>query len=194
MDVVPGFMMKGMMMKGMKGMGKGGPPGWQAQAQWNMAQEQWGIPGLKESLAEALVPVADEEPNADELIKKLEPKLRKVADRFSKDERVKEKATATQAKALIEECVDGLMGSISGSLYEKPWFNKVDFVPALKIAVLYAFSQAKIFTRTLAPSIGKHVAEGLYKWQEEERVTNGIREAVELLGITGATQKKACQH
>jgi len=181
--------------------------GWQAaaQAQWSGAVAQmqaqgqvsnkgWGIQGLEESLAEALLPFADEEPNADDIIKKIEPKVRKVADKFSKDERATQRGTATQAKSLIEELVEALMSSISGTCYEKSWFSRADFTQPMVIVVLHTFSQAKIFTRTLAPDIVKHVQEGIYKWQEEERITKSMWDAVVAVGVPSGHQKKANQH
>jgi hypothetical protein len=188
MGVMPGYMANAL--------GKGGLS-WQTQAQYTAAtntQDKWAIQGLNESLAEVLLPIADEEPQVDDIIRKMEPKLRKVADKFSKDERAGQRGTATQAQALVEEFADALMGSIAGTCYDKSWFNEVDFTPALTIVVLHGLSQAKIFNRTLAPNIVKHVQSGIYKWQEEERISRAIWEAVVAVGIPQSHQKKANGH
>lgn len=194
MGVMPGYM-------------AGKNVGWQAaaQAEWGSAVQRmqsqepagnksWGIQGLEESLAQALAEVADEEPNADDLIRKMEPKIRKVSDKFSKDERANVRGTATMAKVVIEELVEALMSTISGSCYEKSWFHRVDFTSPLVIVVLHTFSQAKMFTRVLAPDIVKHVEEGIYKWREEDRITKAMWDAIVAAGVPPSHQKKANQH
>merc|ERR1712039_722364 len=60
--------------------------------------------------------------------------------------------------------------------------------------VLDTFENAKIFNRTLAPSVTKHVEEGLYKWQEEERITKAIWDSLIAVGVPESHRKKANKH
>jgi len=122
------------------------------------------------------------------------PKLQKCSDKYAKDERASQKGTATQAKALIEEFVETIMGHLSGSCYEKPWFAQVNFTQPLLIIVLHTFDSAKIFTRTLKPQLIKHIEDGFFKWQEEERIQKAMWDAIVVAGIKDSHQKKANQH
>mmetsp|Transcript_43107 Transcript_43107/g.91874 ORF Transcript_43107/g.91874 Transcript_43107/m.91874 type:complete len:343 (-) Transcript_43107:107-1135(-) len=156
----------------------------------------WFVPGLDEALTEALTPVAGEDPQWDleEMKNRVGQKLIKAANKFAQDERASQRGTATQAKLLIEEFVDSCMDAVSASCYDKPWFNKVSYYGPLLVCVLNSFQGAKIFTRTLAPMLEKHVEEGLFKWMEEQRIQKAIWDAVESSEIQETFRKKASQH
>lgn len=185
-----------------KGGGKWGKSSWGDQASaygkggWGEPAKgkQWGIQGLNEVLAEALVPIADEEPEMGDLIRKISKKVEKPCDRFSKDDRAAAKLSSTAAKALVEELVEQLMGCISGVCYERTWFSKVTWTQPLLTMVLHTFQTAKIFTRTLKPQIVKHIQDGVFKWTEDERCTKVMAGAMVLSGVKDEYMKKAIQH
>lgn len=167
-----------------QGKAKGGSKGgWQPQ--------QWGIPGLAQSLSDVLGPIADEEPEVQEINKKISQRIQKVSDRFIKDERLTQKLSATNAKALIEEFIEHIMGSISGAYYDKPWASKVSFSQPLLLVVLHTFQSAKIFNRVLKPQIIKYIEDGFNRWQEDARIEQNMQEAISVSGIQEAYVKKA---
>jgi len=177
---------------GGKGKGKGawGKDAWGGQQQ----QQQWGIPGLQDALHQAVSTVADSDPELGEILKKMQQKINKLADKYAKDERISHKGTASQAKVLVEEFVESIMNQISGCCYEKPWFLQVNFTNPLLLIVLHILSASKIFARTLKPQLIKYIEDGFFKWQEEERVTKAIFDVIELSGIPENMRKKANQH
>lgn len=160
---------------------------------WGQAwqQPERGIPGLAQALSEAFAPIADEEPEVLEIVRKSQSKLNRVAEKYKEDERLKQKVSPTSAKALVEEFVEHSMGIISAAAYEKPWFSKVSFSNVLLMMVLHTFQGSKIFYRVLKPQVVKYIEEGFFKWQEEERITACIAQAVAVSGITASFQDKA---
>lgn len=166
----------------------------------NPSSGSWGreafVAGLTESLAEMLGPVADSmaEPIPN-FVNKILPKIKKVSDKFFADERVKKTGKSVDAKALVEEYVESLMSTISGACYDQPWFAQVSWTPSLLICVMYTFGDAKVFTRTLKPQLVRYIEDGVFKWQEEERIQKAMWDTVTIAGIKeGNYQKKANKH
>lgn len=153
----------------------------------------WAIPGCAEALTEALGPFAGEEPDMNEIIRKIHQKSARVCERYAKDDRINLKLSATACKALIEEFVEAVMGSIASFMYDKPWINKVVWTQPLLIVVLHCFQTAKIWTRVLKPQVIRFITDGLFKFQEEERIQRCMKEAIMVSGIKPEYQKKATQ-
>lgn len=165
---------------------EGAPPKW---------KKQWGIEGLMESLEAALAEVAAADgTDLTELCKKVQQKITKASSKYAKDERAYLRTTDTLAKVLVEEFVDAAMGAISASLFDKDWFTKVDWSGPLLTASTYTFQGAKAFQRTLGPSIDQHIADGIFRYQEEERINNVMYKALESSGVQETHMKKASQH
>jgi len=156
----------------------------------------WGIEGLNQALVSCLMPIKDEEAEWDmaEMVRKCQQKVTKASQKFEKDERATQKSTASGVKVILEEFVDAVMGSLSGAMYERPWFNKVDWTMILHVAVAYTFQGAKCFNRTLGPNLQRITEEALTKWQEEERIGKALWEAVAAAGVLETHQKRARQH
>lgn len=169
---------------------------WKGRGNMVPVAVDWGIPGFDEALVEALAPFNGQDPqwNLEEMKNKIGQKIAKASKKFATDERVSQRGTATHAKALIEDFVDAAMGAVSAGCYDRPWFLKVNFAGPLLAAVLHTFQGAKIFTRTLAPMLERHVEEGLFKWAEEERLQRVMWEALAASGVKESYQKKANQH
>lgn len=184
----------------MKGFGKGKTWGMKGGGDPNGAWGgAWGgdqIAGLQEAMTAAFLPFEAEDPSTtvDEMVKKTVQRITKQNIKFAKDERASQRGTAVQAKCLIEEYVDAVMGAISGAFYEKEWFTRVELTTPLLISALHTFKTAKIFTRTLGPQIEKHVEEAIFKFHEEERVLKCMWAAVEESGLQEAYKKKASTH
>lgn len=158
-------------------------------------KKQWGIEGLMESLEAALAEVAAADgTDLTELCKKVQQKITKASSKYAKDERAYLRTTDTLAKVLVEEFVDAAMGAISASLYDKDWFTKVDWSGPLTTASAYTFQGAKAFQRTLGPSIDQHIADGIFRYQEEERINKVMWTALETSGVNETHMKKANQH
>jgi hypothetical protein len=155
-----------------------------------------GLDGFNQSLTEALAPYQAEETEwtLDDMIKRCQQRISKVSSKFYKDDRMHTKATNTQAKGLIEEFVEAVMQTLQQGCQGKDWFPNVDFTKVLMFATMYTFGKAKCFTRVLAPMIEKFIEEGVYKWQEEERIQKCMWDAVELSGVQDAFKKKTLQH
>merc|ERR1712232_59050 len=155
-----------------------------------------GLDGFNTALVEALSPYQGEETEwtLDEMIKRIQQRISKVSSKFYKDERMHAKATNTQAKALVEEFVEAVMATIQQGCYGKEWFPKVNFGKVLMFATMYTFGKAKCFTRVLAPMIEKFIEEGVFKWQEEERIQKCMWDAVEESGVGESFKKKMLTH
>lgn len=182
-------MMKGGMMPPgacFKGKDKGKGKAWQPP------QEQ-GIPGLNNALHEALTGLATQGEDISELVKKIIGKVNKICEKYSKDERATTKATVTQAKALIEEFVEHVMGNIHGICWGKEWFPTISWTQPLLMMVLYTFQNGKVFHRTLKPKLITFIDGGIFKWQEEERVQAAMAQAILVCGINESHQKKAAK-
>merc|ERR1740121_903202 len=160
--------------------------------------EDWGVPGFGQALAEAVMPVGHTGAfNADEVedIKnKLGKKILKAASKFSTDERLQETCTGLQARAIVEEYVDHSAGAVSQAFYDKPWLEKVNLAAPLLASCLHTFAGAKIWTRTLAPMLPKYIEEALFRYAEEERITKAMFDAVVGSGVKESHHKKAATH
>lgn len=163
--------------------------------EWGLPKD-WGIPGFAEALREALAPHAERDGQwtLEDMETRVGQKIVKASKKYATDERAAQRATASQAKALIEDFVEACMGAVSASCYDKPWFAQVNLAGPLLAAALHIFHGAKVFTRTIAPMLEVHVEDGLFKWREEERVQRAMWEAVEASGVHHSHQKKACTY
>jgi len=181
---------------GWRGGGKGGAGGGGGGTGGEWTAMDWGVPGFGEALHEALEPYIHMEPGStvEELAGKVGTKITKAAKRFSTDERTSQRGTSTFAKLLIEEFVEACMLSVHAAFYERPWFGKANLSGPLLAVALHTFSGAKVFTRTLAPMLELFVQEGLFKWAEEERISQGFWAALELAGVHENHRKKAKKH
>jgi len=161
-----------------------------------------GVPNLQQLLTEAVAAAAAEDPDLPANIAKITPKINKSIERFKDDPRLTVKCSSTAAKAIVEEFVEMVMGHIAGACYDsagnpKPWYTRIcsspDLLQCLLLIVLSAFEKAKIFSRVLKPSVIKYIEEGLFKFNEEERVRLAIEQAVSVSGVSESYQKKCIQ-
>jgi len=173
------------------------PKGKGKQAQWK-GWENKGIPELESKLLENIAAVAGADPTIPQTVQQMIKKINKLAEKYREDERAKQKGSTTAAKLLIEEFVEHMMGAIESCCYEgdglKDWFMQVNFTQPLLSCVLWTFSSAKIFNRTLKPTLLKYIEEGLFRWGEEKRITEGMSNVVKLSAIEEGFHKKANQH
>lgn len=156
----------------------------------------WAPDGLTEALVAALAPIMAEENEwtLEDTVKKMSQKIMKSSNKFLKDERSSQRGSATQAQGFVEDFVEDVMNGLSGACYEKPWFPKVDFLGPLAITAPQVFEKAKIFNRTLAPTLDRFLEEAIVKWSEEERVQKAFWDSVVSCGVQESHHKKANQH
>lgn len=183
----------------MGGGGKGGSSwggSWRDAANKEWTNADWKVPGFAEALEEVIRPhlVSETDMSPDEIEIKIAQKIVKAAKKYNNDERRSQVGTPAKAQALIEEFVDTAMGAIAASLYDKPWFPKVNFTAPLLAIALHTFDGAKVFSRTLGPMIEKYVEEGIFKYNEEERIAKCISDAVDAAEVRDAYKKKAINH
>jgi len=178
-----------------KGAGKGKPAG-KPRTPYN----PWGIRGLQEAMQEALSPVAPQEPELLEIIKKACQKIQKVSDNFAKDDRVAkpmQKLSPTHAKSLVEELVASVMDALQSACWDqqlggmKAWFGGINFTQVLLLVVLHTFSNGKIWARVLKPQVLKFIQDGIQAWTDDQRITGAIDKAVKLCGIQDSHESKA---
>jgi hypothetical protein len=153
----------------------------------------WAVPGFVEAMNEVFGAFVNEEPDLNDMIRKIHQKAAKCCERYAKDERLSHRLSSTACKALIEEFVESVMGSVASFTYDKPWMQKVVWTQPLLILVLHAFQTAKIWTRVLKPQVIRFITDGLFKFQEEERIKRCMSEAIQISGIKPEYQKKATQ-
>lgn len=151
------------------------------------------IEGLDEAVHEALEPhlSLDTTWAPEEAEKRVVQYIMKAAKRYTKDERVVQRATPAQAAALIEEFVHSSMQAVSAGCYDKPWFYEAKFNEVLYIASVGTFTGRKLFARTLAPSLRAYVDQALFGYAEDVRVEKAMREAIETSGVPESYHKKA---
>lgn len=151
------------------------------------------IEGVQEALIEALKHhVGGEE--LEEAVQSIEKIFKRQCNRFFKDERATQRGTSTQARALIEDFVEAVMGGITTGLWERPWIESTDFSAAILAAAVHTFKTTKVVSRTLAPAIEKYVEEGYFKYQEEQRIQRAMAEALNASGVQETHKKKALMH
>lgn len=165
---------------------------------WKNSRDN-GMNELQDVLQVVLAPIAEEEPELEDITKKIQQKLWKASDKFAKDNRVISGGSAggtmaachAQARALIDEFVEWTMGALTnGPCWDKPWLAKVDFLPVLLVLVHHTFVSGPVFARTFGPTVLKAVEEALFKWQEEDRILKVMWEALEPAGIPEPHRKK----
>merc|ERR1719502_1189078 len=216
MSMMKGGMMKGgpMMGKGMPPMmGKGGPMmgGMMGgKGKVNDSYADWkpgtyceepggtvGIEGLKDAVTRAVEPHLASETTwkRDDMINKICMSIFKSAAKWWKDDpRHKEPGTAIQAQALLEEFTDTVMGALSSTCYEKPWFPEIYLSESIALAAINTFKGGALFKRTVAPIIVTHVDEAIFRYREEERHQRVMWDAVSSVGIKADFLKKANKH
>mmetsp|Transcript_17254 Transcript_17254/g.49279 ORF Transcript_17254/g.49279 Transcript_17254/m.49279 type:complete len:361 (-) Transcript_17254:84-1166(-) len=172
-----------------KGKGKG-------KGKMLMLAQDYGIPGFDDALTEALLPYVHQHLNCDleEIKSKVAQKIVKAAQKLATDERLSQRGTATQAKGFIEEFVDSAMHALSAGLYDRPWFDKVNFAGPFLAVTLFSFAGTKIFARTLAPMVERVVESSLFNWREEERIQKAMWDAIATCGVKESHRKKASTH
>jgi len=193
--------MGGVVPPAMKGAGKAGGGKAKGKGGWGGQKQQWGVPDLQSSLAEALAPAAAQDPacSLEEITKNMQKKIQKMSEKYKKDDRLPHKSGATAARLLVEEFVEHAMGSIESCCYDPsgslwPWYHTIDFKNPLLLIVLHTFENAKIFARTLKPQLIKYIEDGHFKYMEEQRIEKTIKDVVDLSGIKEDYKKKAIQH
>merc|ERR1719199_792339 len=154
------------------------------------------VPGFKEALMEAFTEagVSPDVEDVEAIIKKAESSAQKQAKVFFNDERSTSKMNAAQCKAFLEEVISAVMGAISNSLYDKPWFEKVSWNGAILMLTINTFSTGKIFTRVMKTEIMPFIDEGILAWSEEERITRQFWKALEGHVKEGKPTKTANGH
>merc|ERR1719183_2412458 len=193
---------KGMMGKGM--MGKFAPA--PAPTPWDNYQPgkyleepggYVGIEGLKDAVTRASEPHAalEKQWSRDEMINKICMAIFKTSSKWWKeDTRHKESGTAIQAQALLEEFTEKIMGGLSSTCHDKPWFLEIYLSESIALAAINTFKGGALFKRTVAPIIVTHVDESVFRYREEERHTKVMWEAVSSVGIKADFLKKANKH
>lgn len=132
--------------------------------------------------------------DVEALIKRCESAAQKQAKKYFNDEKASQKMTASQCRSYICDFVEAVMGSMSGFLSDKEWFDKVTWNGALLMLVVNTFSNGKIFTRTLKTEITPFIDEGLLAWSEEERLVRQFWKALEAGGVSDNQKKKGNTH
>jgi len=189
-----------MMGKGMM-MGKMAP----VQPQWDYKPGMYyeepgghvGIEGLKDAVSRAVEPhkALETQWKPDEMVNKVCMAIFKTASKWYKeDTRHKEAGTAIQAQALLEEFTEKIMGSLSSTCHDKPWFLEVYLSESVALAAINTFKGGALFKRTVAPIIVTHVDESIFRYREEERHQRVMWDAISSVGIKADFLKKANKH
>jgi hypothetical protein len=176
----------GYMMKGAKA--PAGPEPWELEAQ--------KYPGLLEAMKETIAPVAhlEEKWSEQEIVQKMVVYVTKAADTFAKDDRLSKRGSPVQAQAVVEEFVETAMASICQGCQERAWVTTATFANPLCLVADQIFKNAKLFARMLAPMLHKYVEDAIFRFREEQRITNAIWETVENSGLSDKYYKKCNQH
>jgi len=200
-----GYAYGGMMMGG-GGYGGGyGAPAKAEEEDWAPSKKKksgggaspgWEVEGFNEALQEAFAAagVADLESDVEDVVKKIHATCHKQCKKFYNDERVSQKATNAQARSVIQEFVEAVMGSISQGFYDKPWFEKVGWDGALLMLTFHTMGHGKMFSRTLKTEIAEFIQTGIIQWYEEEKLTKATWDALEAGGLAEGSKKKASQN
>jgi hypothetical protein len=155
-----------------------------------------GIPGLTESLMEALAKVAhlDTSWDLEEMIKRVHSYFTKAVKKYEGEERAAQRGSSVQAQTLIEEFVFDCLGAVAAACYDKAWFAEADFSGALMVSAMYTFRGGKLFCRTLGPVLKRYVDDGVFRYREEERIQKAMWDAISISGLGDSYQKKATKH
>merc|ERR1719263_1873817 len=156
-----------------------------------------GIEGLKDAVTRACEPHAAMETqwSKDDMVNKVCMAIFKTSAKWWKeDARHKESGTAIQAQALLEEFTEKIMGALSSTCYEKPWFFEIYLSESIALAAINTFKGGALFKRTVAPIIVTHVDEAIFRYREEERHQRVMWEAISSVGIKADFLKKANKH
>jgi len=188
------------------GKSKGGPPdGWGEavekpvkKLEQSPADLYWDghVEGFEETISAALAPHLhlDKSLVPEEVEKKICQYITRQAKRYTKDERTCHRPMPAQAAVLAEEFVHSAMRAVATGLWDKPWFEEVDFRDALHMAALSTFKSRKLFARTLPSVLNSYVDTALFTWQDDVRIEKAMRESVEATGLPDNYHKKAINH
>merc|ERR1712086_655478 len=187
----------GMMMG--KGMGKEDPywANWKPGEYFEEPGGKVGIEGLRDAITRAVEPHASLEQGwkKEDMVNKLCMAIFKTSAKWYKeDTRHKEAGTAIQAQALLEEFTEKIMGALSSSCHEKPWFLEIYLSESIALAAINSFKGGALFKRTVAPIIVTHVDESIFRYREEERHQRVMWDAVSSVGLKADYLKKANKH
>jgi len=188
------------MGKGKWGGGKPAQPDWGDFKPGQYCEEpggQVGIEGLKDAVGRAVEPhsALEQQWGKAEMVNKVCMAIFKTSSKWYKeDTRHKESGTAIQAQALLEEFTEKIMGGLSSTCHDKPWFLEVYLSESIALAAINTFKGGALFKRTVAPIIVTHVDEAIFRYREEERHQRVMWDAISSVGIKADFLKKANKH
>jgi len=139
--------------------------------------------------------VSAEEDNTEEIVEKIHAAAHKISKKYYNEKRCMEKKSNSECRAYVEEFVETMMGSISNSYGDKPWFEKVGWDGALLMLSYWTFSNGHVTNRVLKSELAEFIQTGIIRWWEEEKMEKAMWEAVDKhAGLTDAQKKKANGH
>jgi len=155
------------------------------------------FPGLAGSVYKALSPVSmlDDQWSLEEMVLKVVEILHTIGEKYNRDERLKQRASALQIRALIDEFVEDAMDALCGACFEKAWYAEADFsIPLFAVVsclLKLEFKIGKPLCRTMTYLLPHHVEDALARYREEERVQKVLWDAIGISGLPEEYQNTA---